>query len=62
MSSSMPNPRGSIGYGQKFTDDINLDWGGKPFDDIMAVTDYVAKLPYVDARASLPRAAPTAAT
>ena len=45
----MPNPRGSIGYGQKFTDDINQDWGGKPYDEIMAVTDYVAKLPYVDA-------------
>jgi len=45
----MPNPRGSIGYGQKFTEDIAQDWGGKPFDDIMAVTDYVAKLPYVDA-------------
>jgi len=44
----MPNPRGSIGYGQKFTDDINQDWGGKPFTDIMAVTDYAAKLPYVD--------------
>ncbi len=44
----MPNPRGSIGYGQAFTDDINQDWGGKPFTDIMAVTDYVAKLPYVD--------------
>jgi dipeptidyl aminopeptidase/acylaminoacyl peptidase len=45
----MPNPRGSVGYGQKFTDDINQDWGGKPFDDLMAVTDYVEKLPYVDA-------------
>ena len=45
----MPNPRGSIGYGQKFTDDINKDWGGKPYEDLMAVTDYVAKLPYVDA-------------
>jgi dipeptidyl aminopeptidase/acylaminoacyl peptidase len=44
----MPNPRGSTGYGQKFTDDINQDWGGKPYDDLMAVTDYVAKLPYVD--------------
>ncbi len=44
----MPNPRGSIGYGQKFTDDINADWGGKPFDDIMAVADYIDKLPYVD--------------
>lgn len=45
----MPNPRGSIGYGQKFTDEINQDWGGKPYDDLMAATDYVAKLPYVDA-------------
>jgi dipeptidyl aminopeptidase/acylaminoacyl peptidase len=44
----MPNPRGSVGYGQKFTDEINKDWGGKAFDDLMAVTDYVAKLPYVD--------------
>ncbi|MEP6538813.1 MAG: S9 family peptidase, partial [Bryobacteraceae bacterium] len=44
----MPNPRGSVGYGQKFTDDINSDWGGRPFDDIMAVADHVAALPYVD--------------
>jgi len=44
----MPNPRGSVGYGQKFTDDINQDWGGKPYTDIMAVADAVAKLPYVD--------------
>ena len=44
----MPNPRGSFGYGQKFTDDINQDWGGKAYDDIMAVTDAAAKLPYVD--------------
>jgi dipeptidyl aminopeptidase/acylaminoacyl peptidase len=44
----MPNPRGSAGYGQKFIDDINGDWGGRAYDDIMAVTDYVAKLPYVD--------------
>jgi dipeptidyl aminopeptidase/acylaminoacyl peptidase len=44
----MPNPRGSTGYGQKFIDDINGDWGGKPFDDIMAVVDYTAGLPYVD--------------
>ena len=44
----MPNFRGSTSYGQKFTDDINADWGGKPFDDIMAVADHVAKLAYVD--------------
>ena len=44
----MPNPRGSTGYGQKFIDDINGDWGGKPFDDIMAVVDAVSALKYVD--------------
>ncbi len=44
----MPNPRGSTGYGQKFTDDINADWGGKPYEDIMAVADYVTKLPFAD--------------
>jgi dipeptidyl aminopeptidase/acylaminoacyl peptidase len=46
----MPNPRGSTGYGQKFIDEINGDWGGKPFDDIMGVTDHVAaQVPYADA-------------
>lgn len=44
----MPNPRGSYGYGTRFTDDINGDWGGKAYADIMAVTDYAAALPYVD--------------
>ena len=44
----MPNPRGSTGYGQKFIDDINGDWGGKPYDDIMAIVDSVAALKYVD--------------
>ncbi|MBZ5584559.1 MAG: S9 family peptidase [Acidobacteriia bacterium] len=44
-----PNPRGSTGYGQKFVDEINGDWGGRPYNDIMAVTDYVAaSLPYAD--------------
>jgi dipeptidyl aminopeptidase/acylaminoacyl peptidase len=45
----MPNPRGSTGYGQKFIDEINQDWGGKAFDDIMTVTDHVvADMPYAD--------------
>jgi dipeptidyl aminopeptidase/acylaminoacyl peptidase len=29
------NPRGSTGYGQKFTDEISKDWGGKVYDDLM---------------------------
>lgn len=45
----MPNPRGSTGYGQKFTDDISDDWGGKCYEDIMAVADHVAKQPWADA-------------
>jgi dipeptidyl aminopeptidase/acylaminoacyl peptidase len=44
----MPNPRGSTGYGQKFTDEINQDWGGKPFEDLMAVVDHMSTQPYVD--------------
>jgi dipeptidyl aminopeptidase/acylaminoacyl peptidase len=44
-----PNPRGSTGYGQRFIDEINGDWGGRPFDDLMAVTDHiVAEMPYAD--------------
>ena len=43
-----PNPRGSIGYGQAFTDGVNGDWGGRAYDDIMATVDYVSNLPYVD--------------
>ncbi len=45
----MPNPRGSTGFGQKFTDEISGDWGGKPFDDLMKGVDFAEKLPYVDA-------------
>jgi dipeptidyl aminopeptidase/acylaminoacyl peptidase len=44
----MPNPRGSTGYGQKFTDEISGDWGGKVYDDIMAAVDEVVKQPYAD--------------
>src|SRR5262249_25508180 len=28
------DPRGSTGYGQAFTDGINHDWGGKPYEDL----------------------------
>jgi dipeptidyl aminopeptidase/acylaminoacyl peptidase len=45
----LPNPRGSTGYGQKFTDEVSGDWGGKVYEDIMAVVNHVEKLPYVDA-------------
>ncbi|MEI6666716.1 MAG: S9 family peptidase [Acidobacteriota bacterium] len=45
----MPNPRGSTGFGQTFTDEISNDWGGRAFDDLMKGVDAAEKLPYVDA-------------
>jgi dipeptidyl aminopeptidase/acylaminoacyl peptidase len=46
----MINPRGSTGYGQKFIDEINGDWGGKPYQDLMLGLDYVQKTyPFIDA-------------
>jgi dipeptidyl aminopeptidase/acylaminoacyl peptidase len=44
----MPNPHGSTGYGQAFTDAVSGDWGGRAYGDIMAAADNVATLPYVD--------------
>jgi dipeptidyl aminopeptidase/acylaminoacyl peptidase len=45
----MPNPRGSTGFGQTFTDEISGDWGGKVFEDLMKGVDFAETLPYVDA-------------
>ncbi len=40
---------GSTGYGQAFTDAINKDWGGAPFEDLMKGLDAVgAQYPWVD--------------
>jgi dipeptidyl aminopeptidase/acylaminoacyl peptidase len=44
----MPNPRGSTGYGQQFTNDISGDWGGKAYTDIMNGVALVAAMPFVD--------------
>ncbi|HLH07789.1 MAG TPA: S9 family peptidase [Terriglobales bacterium] len=45
----MINPRGSTGYGQKFIDEINGDWGGKPYVDLMKGLDYAEqKYPFID--------------
>ncbi len=46
---ALPNPRGSTGFGQKFTDEISRDWGGRIFTDLMACLDWLEKQPYVDA-------------
>ena len=45
----MINPRGSTGYGQKFTDEISGDWGGKVFEDLMKGVEYVIRnYPFID--------------
>jgi dipeptidyl aminopeptidase/acylaminoacyl peptidase len=43
-----PNPRGSIGYGQKFVDEISGDWGGKVYTDLMNGVAYMASMPFID--------------
>jgi dipeptidyl aminopeptidase/acylaminoacyl peptidase len=45
----MINFHGSPGYGQKFIDEINGDWGGAPFEDLMKGLDYAEKnYPFID--------------
>jgi dipeptidyl aminopeptidase/acylaminoacyl peptidase len=45
----MINRRGSTGYGQKFTDEIAGDWGGKAYSDVMSGVDYtLKKYPFTD--------------
>jgi dipeptidyl aminopeptidase/acylaminoacyl peptidase len=40
---------GSTGYGQKFTDSISGDWGGKPLEDLKkGLAAAVAKYPWLD--------------
>jgi dipeptidyl aminopeptidase/acylaminoacyl peptidase len=45
----MINPRGSTGYGQKFTDEITNDWGGRVYEDLMkGVDEALARYPFID--------------
>lgn len=42
---------GSTGYGQAFTDAINGDWGGAPFEDLMkGLEAATAKYPFLDGK------------
>lgn len=43
------NRRGSTGFGQKFTDEITGDYGGKAFEDLMLGVDAaLKKFPFID--------------
>jgi dipeptidyl aminopeptidase/acylaminoacyl peptidase len=45
----MINRRGSTGYGQKFTDEITNDWGGRAYVDVMKGVDAaLAKYKFID--------------
>jgi dipeptidyl aminopeptidase/acylaminoacyl peptidase len=44
----MTNPRGSSGYGAKFSRAIFADWGNKDYDDVMAAVDEAVRLGIAD--------------
>jgi dipeptidyl aminopeptidase/acylaminoacyl peptidase len=44
----MPNPRGSVGFGQKFVEEISRDWAGKVYEDLTKGVDMLAAMPFVD--------------
>lgn len=39
----LPNPRGSIGYGEQFAMAVNGDWGGEDYHDLLACADDVIR-------------------
>ena len=46
---ALPNPTGSVGFGQDFADAVSCDWGGRVYRELMLITDALEELPYVDA-------------
>jgi dipeptidyl aminopeptidase/acylaminoacyl peptidase len=45
---ALPNPRGSVGFGQAFADAVARDWGGVVVDDLLACLAWLERQPYVD--------------
>lgn len=45
---AMPNPTGSVGYGQAFTNAVSKDWGGRPYEDLMFLLDDLSKRTDID--------------
>lgn len=45
---ALPNPRGSTGFGQKYTDEISGDWGGKCYEDLMKGLELLESKPFID--------------
>ncbi len=45
----MPNPRGSLSYGQQFVNEISADWGGKVFVDLKnGVAELLRRNSFID--------------
>lgn len=44
----MPNPTGSVGYGQAFVNAVSKDWGGRPYEDLMRLLDVLSQRPDID--------------
>ena len=45
---AMVNRRGSTGFGQKFTDEVSADWGGRAYEDLMKGLEYLlATYPFI---------------
>jgi dipeptidyl aminopeptidase/acylaminoacyl peptidase len=42
------NPRGSGSYGREFAQQVQCDWGGEDYLDLMAILDTVLERPYAD--------------
>lgn len=45
-----PNPHGSTGFGQAFTEQISGDWGGAVYEDVMKAADWAEAQPFIDAK------------
>jgi dipeptidyl aminopeptidase/acylaminoacyl peptidase len=44
-----PNPRGSVGYGQQFVNEISGDWGGKVYTDLMnGIAEVLRRNSFID--------------
>jgi dipeptidyl aminopeptidase/acylaminoacyl peptidase len=46
---AFPNPHGSTGFGQEYTEAISGDYSGAVMEDIAKVTEALSRLDYVDA-------------
>ncbi len=45
---ALPNPTGSVGYGQDFVNAVSRDWGGKSYEDLMALVEVLSQRPEID--------------